>query len=96
MNQIQIVPSLRRIALIGTSVPRQCGIATFTDDLRRALLREAPALSCFTIAVTDGHNYAYPDYVPLEIDEGNPESYAVAADFLNVSDVEIVSLQHEF
>lgn len=96
MNQIQIVPSLRRIALIGTSVPRQCGIATFTDDLRRALLREAPALSCFTIAVTDGHNYAYPDYVPLEIDEGDPESYAVAADFLNVSDVEIVSLQHEF
>lgn len=50
MHQIEIVPPLRRIALIGTSVPRQCGIATFTDDMRRALVGEASALSCITVA----------------------------------------------
>lgn len=96
MHQIEIVPPLRRIALIGTSVPRQCGIATFTDDMRSALVGEASALSCITVAVTDSGTYAYPDFVPLEIDEDQPESYAVAADFLNVADVEVVSLQHEF
>lgn len=96
MHQIEIVPPLRRIALIGTSVPRQCGIATFTDDMRRALVGEASALSCIMVAVTDSGTYAYPDFVPLEIDEDQPESYAEAADFLNVADVEVVSLQHEF
>ena len=60
MHQIEIVPPLRRIALIGTSVPRQCGIATFTDDMRSALVGEASALSCITVAVTDSGTYAYP------------------------------------
>lgn len=31
-----------RIALIGNSPPRRCGIATFTDDLRAALQAERP------------------------------------------------------
>ena len=28
---------LRRIAVIGNSLPRRCGIATFTTDLERAI-----------------------------------------------------------
>lgn len=97
MEDERTAPSLRRVALIGTCVPRQCGIATFTDDMQRAFTSQSPTLSCITVAVTDtGSSYAYPDFVPLEIDQGDLRSYAVAADFLNVADVDVVSLQHEF
>jgi len=97
MNGTSIKPQLERVAVVGTCVPRQCGIATFTDDLHRALGQAQPTLSAMTIAMTDGENvYAYPHDVPIEIHQSDPQSYAVAADFMNVADVEVVSLQHEF
>jgi glycosyltransferase involved in cell wall biosynthesis len=97
MNGSVPTPRPNRIALIGTCVPRQCGIATFTNDLQQALGGADPAMAAMTIAMTDDKNvYAYPDQVPLEIHQADPTSYEVAADFLNVADIEIVSLQHEF
>lgn len=89
--------ALSRIALIGSCVPRQCGIATFTEDLRSALTEGQPDLSTLTVAVTDpSGEYTYPDLVPLEIRQEDPESYRIAADFLNMANVDVVSLQHEF
>ena len=41
------------IAVIGNSLPRQCGIATFTTDLVNALAKEAPYATCSTVAITD-------------------------------------------
>lgn len=90
-------PRPNRVALIGTCVPRQCGIATFTDDLQQALTHADPTVSAITIAMTDNNNvYAYPNQAPLEIHHADPASYEEAADFLTVADIEIVSLQHEF
>ena len=40
--------------------------------------------------------YDYPDVVRFEIEEQDLPSYLRAADFLNISDVDIVCLQHEF
>ncbi|KAJ8138902.1 hypothetical protein OY671_007885, partial [Metschnikowia pulcherrima] len=86
-----------RIALIGTCVPRHCGIATFTNDLQQASSTADPNVAAMTIAMTDDKNaYAYPDRVPSEIQHADPASYEVAADFSNVADIEIVSSQHEF
>ncbi len=97
MNGPVLTPRPSRIALIGTCVPRHCGIATFTNDLQQALSTADPNVAAMTIAMTDDKNaYAYPDRVPLEIQHADPASYEVAADFLNVADIEIVSLQHEF
>lgn len=97
MNHSVIIPPLKRIAVIGTCVPRQCGIATFTNDLQQALKNCDSDLSSTTIALTDDANtYAYPPDVALEIQQATPASYAVATDFLNVSNVDLVSLQHEF
>lgn len=97
MNGPVLTPRPSRIALIGTCVPRHCGIATFTNDLQQALSTADPNVAAMTIAMTDDKNaYAYPDQVPLEIQHADPASYEVAADFLNVADIEIVSLQHEF
>tara|TARA_R110000868_G_scaffold233308_2_gene487033 strand:+ start:842 stop:3247 length:2406 start_codon:yes stop_codon:yes gene_type:complete len=97
MNHSVIIPPLKRIAVVGTCVPRQCGIATFTNDLQQALKNGDSELSSTTIALTDdANNYAYPPDVALEIQQATLASYAVAADFLNVSNVDLVSLQHEF
>ncbi|HEU0123242.1 MAG TPA: glycosyltransferase family 4 protein [Bryobacteraceae bacterium] len=40
--------------------------------------------------------YAYPQVVRFEIEEQDLSSYLRAADFLNISNVDIVCLQHEF
>ena len=33
---------IRRIAVLGNHLPRQCGIATFTTDLSEAIAAESP------------------------------------------------------
>ncbi|ODT18430.1 MAG: glycosyl transferase family 1 [Kaistia sp. SCN 65-12] len=85
-----------RVALIGNSLPRRCGIATFTTDLRQAIA-DAGAVGTVVIAMTDqGHSYDYPPAVAFEIDDASLEAYVRAADHLNRSGFDVVSLQHEF
>lgn len=90
-------PLLQRVALLGNHLPRQCGIATFTTDLGAAVAAEFPALDCFVVAMNDaGWQHAYPPMVRFEIAESDVGSYRRAVDFLNVSMVDAVSLQHEY
>ncbi len=52
---------------------------------------------CFAASVNDIEGcYRYPDVVRCEIAEQDLASYRRAADFLNSSNVGVVSLQHEF
>ena len=88
---------LRRIAVIGNSLPRRCGIATFTTDLQQALSTSHPNLDTCIVAMTDhGQTYDYPAAVALQIKDGNIEEYTRAADFLNAGRFDTVCLQHEF
>jgi len=78
-------------------VPRRCGIATFTSDLLAAVAVEHPDNHCFAVPVNDVEGgYEYPKEVRFEIEEQDLSSYRRAADFLNISNVDVVSLQHEF
>jgi hypothetical protein len=89
--------TIHKIALLGNHVPRQCGIATFTADLRDALTREEPGLDCFVVAMNDaGRHHDYPEQVHFEIAEADVASYRRAADFLNVNTVDLVCVQHEY
>ena len=89
--------SIHTIAMLGNHLPRQCGIATFTTDLSDAIEREMPELDCFVLAMNDaGAQHAYPPRVRFEIPEGDVAAYRRAADFLNVSSVDVVSVQHEY
>jgi glycosyltransferase involved in cell wall biosynthesis len=86
-----------QLALVGNSLPRRCGIATFTTDLRQALEQLHPHGSSSIVAMTDpDHTYDYPPAVGLQIKEGDLEDYRHAARVLNSSGCEVVSLQHEF
>ncbi|HEX8981752.1 MAG TPA: glycosyltransferase family 4 protein [Ktedonobacterales bacterium] len=88
---------LRQIAVIGTHLPRRCGIATFTADVCEALALRLPDTSVFAVAINDGEeDYAYPDRVRFEIAEQDIESYRRAADYLNTNGVDMVILQHEY
>src|SRR5579864_6951160 len=85
------------IAFIGNYLPRKCGIATFTSDLLAAVAAEHPASECFSVSVNDiKEGYEYPDVVRFEIEDQDLSSYLRAADFLNISNVDVVCLQHEF
>jgi hypothetical protein len=88
--------SPRTIAFLGDYLPRKCGIATFTSDLLEAVATRHPQSRCFAVAVNDMEGYRYPGVVRFEIEEQDLSSYLYAADFLNSSDVDFVSLQHEF
>ena len=86
-----------RIAVIGNYLPRQCGIATFTTDLCNAIGTEYGTAQLLAVPVNDpGSEYSYPPRVRIELMEGDPSSYEDAADFLNFSNVDLVSLQHEY
>jgi glycosyltransferase involved in cell wall biosynthesis len=89
--------SLRRVAMLGNHLPRQCGIATFTTDLSEAIASAAPELDCFVLAMNDGrHQHAYPGRVRFELADNDVAAYTRAADFLNVNAVDVVSVQHEY
>ena len=88
---------VRKIAFVGDHPPRKCGIATFTCDLLAAVASAHPQSQCFAVSVNDiKGGYEYPDVVRFEIEEQDLSSYLRAADFLNINNVDIVCLQHEF
>jgi glycosyltransferase involved in cell wall biosynthesis len=88
---------VRKIAFLGDHLPRKCGIATFTSDLLAAVATAHPQSQCFCVSVNDiKAGYDYPEVVRFEIEEQDLSSYLRAADFLNISNVDIVCLQHEF
>ena len=86
-----------KVCLVGTAPPRRCGIATFTGDLRRALVEDAPDASAVQLAMTDAcGSYDYGPEVVFEIQAAERKDYLTAAEFLDQSDVDVVCLQHEF
>lgn len=89
--------AIRKVAFLGDYLPRKCGIATFTTDLRCAVAAEYPLMHCPVVPVNDiASGYNYPPEVRFEIAEQDLPSYMRAADFLNITGVEVVCLEHEF
>src|SRR5512140_148675 len=91
------LPKPSRVAIVGNYVPRRCGIATFTTDLCEAIAREFLDANCFAVPVNDiEEGYSYPPRVRFEIAEQELDSYHRVAEFLNLSEVDVVSIQHEY
>ena len=89
--------NIKKVAFIGNYLPRQCGIATFTTDLCESFALINPSVQCFAIPITDiEEGYQYPERVRFEIKEQDIDSYKAATDFLNLNNVDVVCLQHEY
>ena len=86
------------IAMIGNHLPRQCGIATFTTDLCNALAAELPdPEGVIALAMDDvPGGYPYPDRVRFQIRDSIPADYLRAAEYLNIKEIEVAFLQHEY
>ncbi len=94
---MKISNDVQKIAFLSDYVPRQCGIATFTADLHQAIVGEYPALQSSILAMSDPPGkYNYPAEVRFEIPEQDISAYRRAADFLNLANVDVLCLQHEF
>lgn len=86
-----------KIAFVANYLPRKCGIATFTNDLRHAVAARYPATECSVLAVNDlPEGYDYAPEVRFEIQEQRLHDYQEAASFLQFNGFDVLSLQHEF
>jgi glycosyltransferase involved in cell wall biosynthesis len=85
------------VAVIGNYLPRLCGIATFTTDLVEALSAESPDINCWAVAMNDKpEGYAYPEKVRFVVNQNRLADYSMASEFLNISQIDIVCVQHEY
>ncbi|NOQ86245.1 MAG: glycosyltransferase, partial [Deltaproteobacteria bacterium] len=88
---------INSVAVIGNYSPRQCGIATFTTDVVEALSAESTNIDCWAVVMNDiPEGYQYPEKVHFEINQNKLSDYSVAAEFLNINQIDIVCLQHEY
>lgn len=94
-----------RVAFISSYLPRQCGIATFTSDLFNSVkkiygdgnqgLKNEDYLQVIAMNNTP-EGYAYSKDVCFSIREKYRDDYRRVADYINLSPIDVVSLQHEF
>ena len=86
-----------RIAFVASSVPRRCGIATFTADLSAAVKSADPTARIYAAAIDEpGAARAYGPDVRWRIRQEEPTTYRDAAIAISASNVDIVNVQHEF
>jgi glycosyltransferase involved in cell wall biosynthesis len=94
---IKYYEGIDSVAVIGNYLPRQCGIATFTTDLVEGLSVEAPDVYSWAAAMNDKpEGYRYPEKVRFEINQNKLSDYGMASQFLNISQTDIVCVQHEY
>lgn len=90
-----------KIAYISTYPPRECGIATFNNNLLKAIAHDTKTVSAdsFVVAMTDSeelNTYEYPPEVKYVIRQENQKDYIRAADYINTSLTDVCILEHEF
>jgi glycosyltransferase involved in cell wall biosynthesis len=87
----------KNVVFLGTSLPRECGIATFTQDLIDQFTHIKDFNPPSVIAINNsGKSYAYDSQVIMQIDQQVRVSYAQVAEELNLSNIDLLIIQHEF
>lgn len=87
----------KKVAFISSFLPRKCGIATFTSDLiKNSALSAKGAFEPLVVAMRSDNDLKYEDPVKFEIRQNVKNDYICAADYINFSHVDVVSVQHEF
>lgn len=85
-----------RVLFVGSYPPRECGIATFVEDVRGAY-DELTGVPSGVIAIDGtGDRHAYQKCVIGTIDRDDKASYLHAARAVNASAVDVVNIQHEY
>ncbi|PYF68971.1 glycosyltransferase family 4 protein [Pedobacter nutrimenti] len=90
-----------KLAYISSYPPRECGIATFNNNLLNAIGHDKKTISSdsFVVAMNDSENlneYEYPKEVKYIIRQENQKDYIRGADYINTSLSDACILEHEF
>ncbi|MGA2667731.1 MAG: glycosyltransferase family 4 protein [Ignavibacteria bacterium] len=91
------------ISFVSTYVPRQCGIGTFTNNLAESVnklmnedkLEDSRYVQIAALTNTP-EGYKYGNEVKFEIKDQEINDYKEAAYYMNLSQIEVVNVQHEF
>jgi glycosyltransferase involved in cell wall biosynthesis len=87
----------KRVVFIASFPPRRCGIATFTCDLiKSTAAASAGEFEPLVVTMRADNSLRYNDPVKFEIRQNVRSDYISAADYINFSHVDMVSVQHEF
>lgn len=85
-----------QVAIVGSVLPRRCGIATFSASVSRGIGNILGREATSYVAMNDNESYDYPPKVTSQIEQDCLEDYWAAAKAINESAVDVVSLQHEY
>ncbi|TKJ34139.1 MAG: glycosyl transferase family 1 [Planctomycetes bacterium B3_Pla] len=86
----------KKVVFISSFPPRKCGIATFTSDLIKNASAAAKGEFEPLLVTMRSEDHKYEDPVKFEIRQNVKSDYICAADYINLSHVDAVSVQHEF
>jgi glycosyltransferase involved in cell wall biosynthesis len=85
------------IVFITSFPPRECGIATYSQDLIKALNNKFKKSFSIKICALENQKHSYGDEVDYILETGNSESYGKLAQSINENDtIQMVLIQHEF
>jgi glycosyltransferase involved in cell wall biosynthesis len=87
--------SLKRVAILGTYIPRQCGIATFTSDVLESVAGNGVSIEAISVEDNVG-TYEYNSRVTCTLDQHNLEDYSRVADWINSREFDVLCVQHEY
>jgi len=86
-----------KLLFIGTYPPTRCGIATFTHHLRQGILDHGERdEAMFPVAAIWPDEQSSTVNAHYTIRKHHREDYLTLAKQINASDVDVISLQHEF
>ncbi len=83
------------VTFLSTYPPRACGLATFTRDLRSAVIGATPGLTADVVSVVHERGPQRPE-VTVQLRQQERDDYGAAAAYLNGSGTDVLSVQHEF
>lgn len=85
----------KNIAFLSTYPPRECGIATFTEDLITTM-DHIGKLNTHVIAISNSEKCSYGSKVMAEIRQNEQNDYIEMAKQLNASNIELLVIEHEY
>jgi glycosyltransferase involved in cell wall biosynthesis len=98
-NRINHAPELAEILFLTSYPPRECGIATYSQDLIKALNNKfSNSFNIKVCALESGKSdFVYPEEVKYTLDTSHISTYMTMAEKINNDDsINIVLIQHEF
>jgi hypothetical protein len=83
------------IAFLSTYPPRECGIATFTEDVITTM-DFSGIINTHVIAIKNSVSHTYGEKVSAQIRQNEKSDYINIARKLNVSKIKLLVIEHEY